>query len=109
MFLTTGVIEMLSFAKAIGFSPADAATIFDQFNPGATLPARVKRVLTAEYDKPSWELGMARKDARLMLDEVAAHGASLPMLPAIAAEMDRWIAKGHATSDWTVLASDALK
>jgi len=108
MFLTTGVIEMMSFAKAIGFAPADAATLFESFDPGKTLGARVKRVLAADFDKPSWELGMARKDARLMLEEVARHGASLPMLPAIAAEMDRWIAKGHAHSDWTILVSDAL-
>ena len=104
MFLTTGVIEMFSFAKGIGIAPAEIATIFEHFNPGATLPARVKRVLTADHAQPSWELGMARKDARLMLEAVS----SLPMLPAIAAEMDRWIAKGHAHADWTVLAADAL-
>ncbi|MCX5746361.1 MAG: NAD(P)-dependent oxidoreductase [Proteobacteria bacterium] len=109
MFLTTGVIEMLSFARAIGFDPADAATLFDVFDPGKTLPGRVKRVMAGDFANPSWELGMARKDARLMIDEAGRHGATLPMLPAIAAEMDRWIARGHAHDDWTVLVADALR
>jgi 3-hydroxyisobutyrate dehydrogenase len=39
-----------------------------------------------------------------MLDEAAAHGRPLPMLPAIAARMDALIAEGHGKDDWTVLA-----
>ena len=109
MFFTTGVIEMLSFARAIGVAPEEAATLFDSFNPGTTLPARLKRVLGGDYASPSWELAMARKDARLMLEEVARHQHELPILPAIAAEMDRWIARGHGHDDWTVMASDAVK
>jgi 3-hydroxyisobutyrate dehydrogenase len=30
------------------------------------------------------------------------------MLPAIAAEMDRFLARGHGHDDWTIIASDAL-
>jgi len=105
MFFSTGVIEMLSFAKALGIPAAEAVTLFDHFNPGQTLPARVKRMLDANFQQPSWELAMARKDARLMLDAAPA----LPMLPAIAAEMDRWIARGFGNHDWTVLALDALQ
>jgi 3-hydroxyisobutyrate dehydrogenase len=108
MFMTTGVVEMLSFAKAVGIAPADAATLFDAFNPGATLGGRVKRILEADFGNPSWELSMARKDARLMLEEAARHDATLPILPAIAAEMDRWIARGHGKDDWTVMAKDAV-
>ena len=48
---------------------------------------------------------MARKDARLMLE---AAGGTLAVLPALAAEMDRWIAKGHAHDDWTVIGKDAV-
>jgi len=105
MFFTTGVVEMMSFAKAIGVPPAEAAALFEHFNPGATLPARVKRVLDAAFQPPSWELAMARKDARLMLEEAPG----LPMLPAIAAEMDKWIARGFGNHDWTVMAMDAIK
>ena len=105
MFFTTGVVEMMSFAKAVGVPPAEAAALFEHFNPGATLPTRVKRVLDAAFEKPSWELAMARKDARLMLEDAPG----LPMLPAIAAEMDRWIARGFGDHDWTVMARDAVK
>ena len=51
---------------------------------------------------------MARKDARLMLEEAERHGLPLPMLPSIAANMDSYLARGHAHDDWTVLAKDAL-
>ena len=109
MFLTTGMIEMISFARTVGIAPADAVTLFESFNPGQTLHARAKRILDAAYDKPSWELAMARKDARLMLEESERHGVPLPMLPAIAATMDRFLERGHAHDDWTVIAKDALE
>jgi 3-hydroxyisobutyrate dehydrogenase len=108
MFMTMGVAEVLGFAKALGVSPADAGALFDSFNPGATLGARVKRMLEGDFAHPSWELAMARKDGRLMVEEAAGRGAELKALPAILAEMDRWIARGHAHDDWTVIAKDAL-
>jgi 3-hydroxyisobutyrate dehydrogenase len=109
MFMTAGVAEVLTLSKALGVKPEDAATLFDAFNPGVTLGVRVKRMLAAEFQSPSWELGMARKDARLMLEEGERHGVPLPMLPAIAATMDRYIERGHAHDDWTVIAKDALE
>jgi 3-hydroxyisobutyrate dehydrogenase len=108
MFLTTGMIDMLKLGRAMGIDPAEAASLFDTFNPGASVPARIKRILEADFAHPSWELSMARKDARLMLEEAARAQMSLAVLPAIAGEMDRWIARGHAAEDWTVLAKDAL-
>jgi 3-hydroxyisobutyrate dehydrogenase len=108
MFMTTGMADVLALAKAEGIAPADAAALFDQFNPGASLPARMKRMLEADYSNPSWELVMARKDARLMIEEAARAHVPLAVLPSIAAEMDRWIDKGHAHDDWTVVAKDAL-
>ena len=62
----------------------------------------------ANFAQPSWELGMARKDARLMLEESARAGTQLNVLEAIAAQMDRWIQRGHAHDDWTVMAKDAV-
>ena len=109
MFMTAGVAEVLTLAKALDVKPEEAMILFDTFNPGLSLGARIKRVLAAEFDKPSWELAMARKDARLMLEEAARHDVPLPMLPAIAATMDRFLERGHAHSDWTVIAKDALE
>ncbi|MEZ4302014.1 MAG: NAD(P)-dependent oxidoreductase [Polyangiaceae bacterium] len=108
MFMTAGVAEMLTLAKALGVKAEEAVTLFNAFNPGATLDWRVKRVMAAEFDKPSWELSMARKDARIMIEEGERHGVPLEMLPAIAAQMDRFIAQGLGHNDWTVIAKDAL-
>jgi 3-hydroxyisobutyrate dehydrogenase len=108
MFMTAGVAEVLTLAKALDVKPEDATALFDVFNPGAMLPGRAKRMASGAFAPPSWELAMARKDARLMLEEGERHGVPLPMLPAIAATMDRFLARGHAHDDWTVIAKDAL-
>ncbi len=106
--MTTGLVEMLSLAKAMGVDAAEAASLFDWLNFGASVPARIGRILEADFVHPSWELAMARKDARLMLEEAGAAEVPLAVIPAIAREMDRWIEKGHAHDDWTVIAKDAL-
>lgn len=108
MFMTAGIAEVLTLAKAMDIKPEEASSIFDTFNPAVVLGARVKRVLGADFEHPSWELAMARKDARLMLEEGDRGGVPLTMLPAIAAVMDRYLALGHAHDDWTVIAKDAL-
>jgi 3-hydroxyisobutyrate dehydrogenase len=107
MFMTAGVAEVLTLAKALDIPAADAAALFDAFNPGAMLPARLKKVVSKDF-KASWELTMARKDARLMVEAGAAGLAPLEMLPAIAEVMDRFIQRGHGRDDWTIIASDAL-
>jgi 3-hydroxyisobutyrate dehydrogenase len=48
---------------------------------------------------------MARKDARLMLEEGARHGARYDVLPQIAAVFDRAIAAGHGAQDIGVIAA----
>ena len=108
MFVTAGLGELLTLAKSLDIPPEEAVTLFDSFNPGLTIGPRVQRVLAAQFDQPSWELAMARKDARLMLEEGERGGVPLQVLPAIAALMDRFIARGHEHDDWTVIAKDAL-
>jgi len=51
---------------------------------------------------------MARKDTQLFMEAARQGGTNLAVIPAIAAEMDRWIAKGHGNDDWTVIAKDAV-
>lgn len=108
MFITAGVSEVLTLGKALDIAPEEAAKLFDVFNPAVTLGPRVARILGAEFSKPSWELAMARKDARLMLEEGERGDSPLVILPAIAEVMDRFIARGHGRDDWTVIAKDAL-
>jgi 3-hydroxyisobutyrate dehydrogenase len=104
MAMTTGLIDALALAKAQGIPPAEAGALFDLFNPGAAVPQRMKRILAADWSHPSWELAMARKDARLMLETAAAGEVALMLIPAIAAAMDAALARGDGRSDWTVLA-----
>ncbi|OJY26780.1 MAG: 6-phosphogluconate dehydrogenase [Myxococcales bacterium 68-20] len=108
MFVTTGLAEVFTLARAMDVDPRTAASLFDHFNPGLTLGARIDRMIGAEWSKASWELAMARKDARLMVEEASRGDHPLAVLPAIAARMDELIAQGHGKSDWTVLAKDAL-
>jgi 3-hydroxyisobutyrate dehydrogenase len=109
MSMTAGVADVLALARALGVEPAEAATLFDVFNPAASMGPRVKRILEGDYAHPSWELAMARKDARLMLEAAEKGGKSLTLVPAIAKVMDRWIQQGHAQDDWTIIAKDALE
>jgi 3-hydroxyisobutyrate dehydrogenase len=51
---------------------------------------------------------MARKDAGLMMEAAKQGGTELFVIPAIAAEMDRWIEKGHGQDDWSVIAKDSI-
>lgn len=106
--LTGGFSDMLSLAKAMGLTGNDITTLFESFNPGAQAPARLKRVMSADYDSPSWELQMARKDARLMMEEAAKGNRTLSLVPVVAKEMDRFLEKGNAHKDWTIIASENL-
>lgn len=108
MALTTGFADFLALAKAMDVPAHDAAGLFEHFNPGTTLRARLDRMASGSYDRPSWELAMARKDARLIAAEAALADVPLAILPAIAARMDAVIAEGHGAKDWTVIAHDVV-
>lgn len=108
MALTAGCADMLALAKALDVPAREAATLFEHFNPGTTVSARMQRMIDAAYDQPSWELAMARKDARIMQAEADHAGVALVALPAIVARMDEMIARGHGRHDWTVIAKDYL-
>ncbi|HXB95293.1 MAG TPA: NAD(P)-binding domain-containing protein, partial [Puia sp.] len=103
---TAGIADMLGLAKALRIPVSDVSALMDAWNPGAMVPARLKRVATGDFTQPSWTLSMARKDTRLMIEGAERGGVNLSVIPAIAAEMDRWIAKGHGNEDWTVIATD---
>jgi len=104
--LTAGLSDTLALAKASNISAADLSDLFDSWNPAAVMPARLKRMAAGNFSQASWELNMARKDAGLMMAAANEGGTHLAIIPAIAAEMDKWIAKGHGTDDWSVIAKD---
>jgi 3-hydroxyisobutyrate dehydrogenase-like beta-hydroxyacid dehydrogenase len=61
--------------------------------------------MAARSFTPSFELDMARKDVRLMLETAAS---PLGVLPGLAARMDALIAAGHGAEDMAVLGIDAV-
>ena len=109
MSMTAGLADTLTLAKTLHISLDEVSQLFGTWNPAGMLPMRLKKMTSNTFDQPSWELNMARKDAGLMLQEAKKGGVSLSVIPAIATEMDKWIARGHGSDDWTVLAKDAVE
>jgi len=101
--ITAGLKDTLTLSKALGVSIEDLLTLFNSWNPGMHVPARIQRMTGADHSQPSWELNMARKDTQLFLDAAQQSGNQLVLIPAIAALMDEWIGKGFGSHDWTVI------
>jgi 3-hydroxyisobutyrate dehydrogenase-like beta-hydroxyacid dehydrogenase len=104
--ITAGIADVFNMAKAAGISVEDAYALFSKFNPTGTLLYRGANMAKANF-APSFELSMARKDARLMLELAQSGNVELGVLPSIASWMDRLIARGHDKDDLGVLAIDA--
>ena len=93
-------------AHAVGIPTGEAFSLFKQFNPGQFLPARAARIEAGEFTAPSFEVAMARKDVRLMIE--TAGDTPLAVLPGIAARMDALIADGRGADDLAVMGRDAV-
>lgn len=106
--LTAGLADTLALAKAHGIKADELLHLFNNWNPGASVPARLKRITEDKFNEPSWELNMARKDAGLMMNAAKEAGINLAVIPAIAATMDQWISRGHGNDDWSVIAKNGL-
>jgi 3-hydroxyisobutyrate dehydrogenase len=106
--LTAGLSDALALAKVHGIKAEELLNLFNSWNPGAAVPGRLKKIAEGNFSEPSWELNMARKDAGLMISAAEEAGASLAVIPAIAAVMDQWITKGHGNDDWSVIAKDSI-
>lgn len=106
--LTAGLSDALALTKAHGIDSSELLNLFSSWNPGAMVPARLKKITEGNFTQPSWELNMARKDAGLMLSAASEAGTQLAVIPAVAALMDQWIAKGHGSDDWSVIAKDNI-
>ena len=106
--LTAGLSDALALAKAHGIKADELINLFNNWNPGAIIPARLKKISEGKFNEPSWELNMARKDAGLMINAAKEAGTHLAIIPAVAEVMDQWIAKGHGNDDWSVIAKDSI-
>ncbi len=91
-------------AHALGIPSAEAMGLFQQFNPGQMLPARAAKVGAGQFTPASFELRMARKDVRLMIEEAQRQGVDLPVMRAVAAAHDEAIARGDGALDSSAVA-----
>ena len=94
--LTAGLADVLTMAKSLGVPSNDAVGVFSRFNVGAVVQMRGDKMARGDRSA-TFELTMARKDLRLMIE--AAGVASLAVLPAVAERMDDAIARGHGRDD----------
>ena len=98
-----GILAVLGdvnrLAHAVGISTNDAFSLFQHFNPGATLPQRAARIEAQPHTAASFEMSMARKDLRLMMEEAQRGGVDLCVTPAMAALLDAGLARGEGALD----------
>jgi 3-hydroxyisobutyrate dehydrogenase-like beta-hydroxyacid dehydrogenase len=99
------VADVFAIAAGSRVPPKDAMQILDFFNPASIIAGRGKSMLAKNF-VPSFELVMARKDVRLMME--AADAQPLAALPGIATRMDGLIAQGHGADDLAVMGKDSI-
>jgi len=95
-------------AQAVGIPTAEAFSLFKHFNPGQFLPARAARIEGGDFTSPSFEVAMARKDVRLMVEEAARGGVDLFVMPGVAAMFDAAIARGEGALDASAAARQGV-
>ena len=100
-----GLADVYAMAKNLGISAPEAHALFSKFSPAGVIAYRGLAMAKGDY-RASFELTMARKDARLMIE--AAGPEPLAVLPAVAARMDALIARGHGQDDVGVLSVDSV-
>lgn len=93
--------DVFTIAAGRGVSPANALTLLEIFDPGSILKGRGKKMAAGDF-AASFELVMARKDVRLMLE--TAGDRPMAVLPGVAAQMDAAVAEGFGAYDYGVLA-----
>lgn len=99
------IADVFTVAAGAEVAPATTLQILELFNQAAIMAGRGKNMLGGNF-APSFELAMARKDVRLMIE--TAGERPLGALPSIATRMDVLIAQGHGGDDLAVMGKDAI-
>ena len=99
------VADLFAIGRGAGIAPLETLKPLDFLNLAAVVAGRGKSMASGDFT-PSFELAMARKDVRLMIETAAA--TPLAVLPGVAARMDTLIAEGHGARDMGVLAAGSL-
>ncbi|MGO8997769.1 MAG: hypothetical protein ACLQVI_31005 [Polyangiaceae bacterium] len=103
--ITAGLSDVYAMAAALDIDATAAHSLFAEFNPASVITYRGQGMAKGDY-RASFELTMARKDVRLMIE--SAGGRPLAVLPAIAERMDALIGRGFGADDLGVLSVDAV-
>jgi 3-hydroxyisobutyrate dehydrogenase len=98
--------DILTMAQASGVAAEDAIKLLGLLDLNAMVAGRGANMAKANF-AASFELTMARKDVRLMLETAGTR--PMAALPAVAARMDQLIASGHGDKDACVMAIDAVR
>jgi 3-hydroxyisobutyrate dehydrogenase len=104
--IAAGIADLFAMAKGLGIPAADALAVFSKFQPAGIIKGRGEKMARGDFSA-SFELTMARKDMRLMLE--AAGDQPMVVLPAIASRMDDAIAKGHGSDDLGAIAAEVVR
>ena len=104
--INAGMTDVLAMAKNLGIAGGDAIGLFSRFNTSMAIPMRGQKMAAGDFT-PTFELAMARKDVRLMLE--AAGAQPLMVLPSVASRMDEMIAAGHGKDDVAAIAAPIVR
>ncbi len=104
--VSAAMADILALAQASDVPPQDAVKLLGLLDLNGMVAGRGANMAKGNFEA-SFELDMARKDVRLMLE--TAGSRPLAVLPSIAARMDQLIAAGHGSKDACVLGIDALR
>jgi 3-hydroxyisobutyrate dehydrogenase len=103
--INAGLTDVLAMARSLGVPGEDAVALFSRFNTALAIPMRGLKMAAGDFSA-MFELAMARKDVRLMLE--SAGDQPLIVLPALAARMDEVIAAGHGKDDLAAIAAPVV-
>ena len=104
---TSGVVaDMLAVGASGGVASLDVLRVLQFIDPVAIATLRGKK-MAARDTTATFELSMARKDVRLMLETAADR--PLAVLPGIAARMDALVAEGHGQDDLAIIGKESVR
>lgn len=104
--VSAAVADVLTLAQASNVNGEDAIKLLGLIDLNAIVTGRGLKMAKGDFT-PTFELTMARKDVRLMLE--TAGNRPLAALPSVAERMDQLIASGHGTEDSSVLGINAVQ
>jgi len=97
------ISDVFAIAQGSEIAPTDAIELLSMFSAGSIVAGRGSKMAQGDF-AASFELTMARKDVRLMLE--TAGNRPLAVLPSLAARMDDVIADGYGAADFSVIARE---